>query len=91
MYNQHIQFFIQHHYIESSNGCLTLSNCKRCRIDQEQQDVVEKALKHRSVGMIIVREVLAGQTDSTDEQRQDLTQCQRKNELPANGPDRESV
>lgn len=72
-------------------GCLTLSNRKRCRIDQEQKDVVKKALKHRSVGMIIVREVLAGQTDSTDEQRQDLTQCQREYELPANEPDQESV
>lgn len=68
-----------------------MSHGKCCRIYQEQQDIVEKALKHRSVGMIIVSEVLAGQTDSTDEQRQDLTQCQRENEFPANGQNQESA
>lgn len=41
---------------------------KRGGVDQEQKDVVEKALKHRGVGVIIIRQVFAGQTDPTDEQ-----------------------
>lgn len=48
---------------------LTLPDCQRCSVDQEQQDVVEKALKHRGVGMVIIRKVFAGQANPTDEQR----------------------
>lgn len=47
---------------------LTLPDRECGGVDQEQQDVVEKALKHRGVGVIIVRQVFAGQANPTDEQ-----------------------
>lgn len=60
---------------------LTLPDCECGGVDQEQQDVVEKALEHGCVGVVISGQVLAGQSNSTDEQRQDLTECQREEKL----------
>lgn len=60
---------------------LTLPDCECGGIDQEQQDVVEKALEHGRVGVVISGQVLAGQSDPADEQRQDLTESQREEEL----------
>ncbi len=37
-------------------------------VDQKQQDVVEKALEQRGVGVVIIRQVFAGQANPTDEQ-----------------------
>lgn len=46
-----------------------MPDCKCGSVDQEKQDVVEKALKHWGVGMVIIRQVFAGQANPTDEQR----------------------
>lgn len=46
-----------------------MPDCECGGVDQEQQDVVEKALEHRGVGVVIVCQVFAGQANPTDEQR----------------------
>ncbi len=47
---------------------LTLPDCECGGVDQKQQDVVEKALEQRGVGVVIIRQVFAGQANPTDEQ-----------------------
>lgn len=59
----------------------TLPDGQSGGVDQKEEDVVEEALEDGRVGMIVVRQVLAGQADATDEQGEDLAQCQGEQQL----------
>lgn len=63
--------------------CCTLPDSQGGGVDQEQQDVVEEALEHGRVGVEVNSQVLAGQTDGTDQQGQDLTQGEGHQQVPA--------
>lgn len=48
------------------SGYCTLPDRQCGGVNQKQQDVVEKALEHRRVGVKVISQVFAGQTDGTD-------------------------
>ena len=61
---------------------LTLPDSQCGGVDEEEEDVAEKALEHGRAGMVILGQVLTAQTYATYEQREHLTQRQGHHQLP---------